>query len=344
MYLRLYPLQAVIGFFFGFNQPQANKWVMRLLPLLQEALRRHQALPERDPARWAGLFQKCQEQLVRLDATQRPIRRPKDPVKQEQCYNGYYKWGRRDENAIKLAILKCGVLPVESSSPFTTKISCSLLFLTLLRGGIFFPWAGQHPGFYGEGFHSMKSKAKRGKCLHCQKLFVPDYRNRGRQKYCSTPECQKAGKHIRQQQWLSKPENRDVFRGSANVERVRTWRQAHPDYWKRSRRHTARTLQDACAEQPAAPQAVPVAPLPDPCPGTLQDVCQAQVPLLVGLIAKFTDSTLQDDIETFARRLIAKGQDILAQPARRLTQGNLVYDDPQTTVAPRAPAASAAAL
>ena len=30
--------------------------------------------------------------------------------------------------------------------------------------------------------------------LHCKLLFVPDYRNRERQKYCSTPACQAASK------------------------------------------------------------------------------------------------------------------------------------------------------
>ena len=56
----------------------------------------------------------------------------------------------------------------------------------------------------------MKSEARRCKCLHCKMLFVPDYRNRGRQKYCSAPECQKASKRARQQRWLSKPGNAEV--------------------------------------------------------------------------------------------------------------------------------------
>ena len=70
----------------------------------------------------------------------------------------------------------------------------------------------------------MKPEARRCKCLHCKKLFVPDYRNRGRQKYCSAPECQQASKRARQQRWLSKPENRDHFRGAENVQRVQEWR------------------------------------------------------------------------------------------------------------------------
>ena len=38
-------------------------------------------------------------------------------------------------------------------------------------------------------FDSMKPHASRCKCLHCKMIFVPDYRNRGRQKYCSGAEC-----------------------------------------------------------------------------------------------------------------------------------------------------------
>ena len=44
----------------------------------------------------------------------------------------------------------------------------------------------------------MKPETRRCKCLHCKMLFVPDYRNRGRQQYCSTPACQAASKRARQ--------------------------------------------------------------------------------------------------------------------------------------------------
>jgi hypothetical protein len=158
-------------------------------------------------------------------------------------------------------------------------------------------------------------------------LFVPDYRNRRRQQYCSTPECQKAGKRARQERWLSQPENRNHFRGPENVQRVQQWRKANPGYWKRSPRKAARTLQDACSEQVIENK--PLAPivLPEPCTGTLQDVCQVQVPLLVGLISNYTDCTLQDDIVLFVRHLIAKGQDILDQPSSKSAKDKTVYDE-----------------
>ena len=189
----------------------------------------------------------------------------------------------------------------------------------------------------------MKPETRRCKCLHCKMLFVPDYRNRGRQKYCSTPECQRVSKRARQARWLSKPENRDHFRGAENVERVRQWRQAHPGYWKRCPRPAVRTLQDACSAQPSVIKGLTPVTLPTACPGTLQDVCQAQAPLLVGLISKFTDCTLQDDIVLFVRRLIAKGQDILDQPSSRSAKENTLYDE-QKDPAPGSIATSAGAV
>jgi hypothetical protein len=174
-------------------------------------------------------------------------------------------------------------------------------------------------------------------------LFVPDYRNRGRQKYCSAPQCQQASKQGRQARWLSKPENRDHFRGAENVQRVQEWRKAHPGYWRRSTRQPARTLQDACSAQLVLKTEVAPAALRKACPSTLQDVCQVQTPLIVGLISKFTDCTLQEDIVLFARRLIAKGQDILDQPSSRSAKGNTLYDK-QKDPAPGSLAASAGAV
>jgi hypothetical protein len=157
-----------------------------------------------------------------------------------------------------------------------------------------------------------------GKCLHCRKLFQADYRNRTRQKYCSAPDCQKASKRASQKRWLCKPENRDYFRDAHHVERVQEWRRAHPGYGKGRRRPPRRALQDSCSTQLLLSQSIINPKMPDsqppPAPA-LQDICQVQTPLLVGLIAQFTDATLQEDIARYTRRLIAKGQDIL-KPSR----------------------------
>ena len=188
----------------------------------------------------------------------------------------------------------------------------------------------------------MKPHAPRCKCLHCKMLFVPDYRNRGRQKYCSTPECQEASKQASQRQWLGQPDNRDYFRGPENVQRVRDWRQAHPGYWKRQSRKAHGTLQETCSKQVPENEALASKPAPQVSRPALQDLCAVQTPLLVGLIAQLTDTVLQEDIVSFTRRLIAKGQDILDQPSRRFTKGT-VYDAKENP-APGMPAASAGAV
>ena len=173
----------------------------------------------------------------------------------------------------------------------------------------------------------MKPEPHRCKCLHCTKLFAPDARNRGRQKYCSDPACRQASKQAGQRRWASQPENRDYFRDPAHVRRVQQWRQAHPGYWKRPPGRPAGTLQETCLAQPPVAVAVAPAPLPEPARPALQDLCRVQTPLLVGLIAQFSDTALQEDIVTFTRRLIAKGQTILDQPSRRFTKGNTNDDD-----------------
>jgi hypothetical protein len=182
----------------------------------------------------------------------------------------------------------------------------------------------------------MKPERHRCKCLHCKEFFTPDYRNRGRQKYCSAPECRAANKREQQRRWLRQPANRDYFRGESNVKRVQDWRKEHPGYWKRRPRRSVRALQDACPPQPVALEGF-ATPLPTASPCALQDVCQAQAPLLVGLIAQFTDSALQDDIVRYARRLVAKGQDILGATPRTPMKGN--YADQKTCAPPRTVAA-----
>ena len=91
MYVRVYPIQEVMGFFFGFNQCQANKWIMRLLPVLRRALEGLAALPVRQPAALEQVLARCQDLRLTLDGVERPIRRPKNPAKQRACYSGRKK-------------------------------------------------------------------------------------------------------------------------------------------------------------------------------------------------------------------------------------------------------------
>jgi hypothetical protein len=149
---------------------------------------------------------------------------------------------------------------------------------------------------------------RRRKCLHCQQLFRPDPHNLRRQRYCSKPQCRRASNAASQRRWLAKAQNRDYFRGAANVERVRAWRAAHPGYWRRPGRQSTSALQEDSLAQPIethgkSPTLADIA---------LQDLLRAQPVVLIGLIANLTGTALQEDIARTTRRFQQLGRDIVA--------------------------------
>ena len=168
------------------------------------------------------------------------------------------------------------------------------------------------------------------KCLCCREIFFADPRNRYHQKFCQKEPCRQASKRASQRRWLAKPENADHFGGPDQVERVRQWRQSHPGYWRTHKRKSAGTLQDVCLGQAADVEGVVEGDPQDLFRRTLQDVCLAQTPLLVGLLSQLVDSALQEDIVGFARRMVARGQDLLDIPSRRSLNQNLPYDTQET--------------
>lgn len=150
-----------------------------------------------------------------------------------------------------------------------------------------------------------------GKCLSCNKLFRADPRNARHQKYCSEPGCRKVSKAASRCAWLAKPENQDYFRGPENVVRVQAWRAAHPQYWRRpvgQRAERPIALQDLCQTQAVET----TGDSQNMSETALQDLFLDQPAVLVGFIAQFTGSALQDDIVRSTRRLVELGQDILA--------------------------------
>ena len=152
------------------------------------------------------------------------------------------------------------------------------------------------------------------KCLFCGTLFEADARNARRQKYCSALACRKASKAASQRVWLAKSENQDYFRGAENVARVRVWRAMHPGYWRGTRGQHAQVPDDAVALQDLCPAQVTES-IDEPHwaqRSALQDLLRDQPAVLVGFIAHFTGSALQDDIARSARRLVELGHDILA--------------------------------
>ena len=136
------------------------------------------------------------------------------------------------------------------------------------------------------------AKRDRCECLNCKELFLPNARNWWHQKFCTKPECRKASKAESQRRWLSKPQNQDYFRNSVNVDHVRQWRQAHPDYWKRPTKAPV-ALQDVLISQVSDNEPVKKTTSLPP----LQDFVASQDPLLLGLIAHLIDSPLQENVE-----------------------------------------------
>lgn len=152
----------------------------------------------------------------------------------------------------------------------------------------------------------MTRSKHRCKCKKCKEFFNPDYRNIIRQNYCKKPECQKASKADSQRRWLNKPENRNYFRGSVNVNRVREWRKKNPGYGCK-KKSAKKPLQEVCRENLILKQEVKS----QTTPKALQEVCRSQHTVLIGIIAQMTGQVLQDDIAVTAGYLEQLGQDIL---------------------------------
>lgn len=149
------------------------------------------------------------------------------------------------------------------------------------------------------------TRVKKRKCKNCHTFFIPDPRNANRQRYCSREQCRKASKKASQRKWLNQPQNQDYFRCPENTRRVQQWREVHPKYWRRS----ASALQDPLIKEPADITKDNV----DFANDVLQDLLSVQPLVLLGLIAHFTDTALQDDIDFTLRRLQQLGRDIAHQ-------------------------------
>ena len=92
VYLKTYPLPAVMAELFDLSQPRVNYWIHRLLPVLRSALDDLGVLPERDPTHFAqaqGASGKAPQLII--DATERRRQRPKNPEKQALSYSGRKK-------------------------------------------------------------------------------------------------------------------------------------------------------------------------------------------------------------------------------------------------------------
>ena len=170
------------------------------------------------------------------------------------------------------------------------------------------------------------------KCCHCKQFFVPDPRQRKRQRYCVTVACRLASKAVSQRRWLARPENHDHFCGPENVQRVQAWRAANPGYAKRARRRAA-ALQEMMKSQPAPAQEA--ATQDDVV--ALQDMWRKQPPVLLGLIAHLTGTALQEDMAVMTRKLFTRGASLLGPNLKK-------YHDRKTSPLSGTRAASPAAF
>ena len=85
-YLKTNPLQEVLAAAFGLRQPHASTWLKLLLPLLEQALGKAKALPERHSERLARAV--ADKQRVLIDGTERPVQRSIDYAVQKEHYSG----------------------------------------------------------------------------------------------------------------------------------------------------------------------------------------------------------------------------------------------------------------
>ncbi len=90
-YVKYYPVQVVQGYFFGMGQAQANEWIHRLTPVLNQALGYECQLPARQTQTAEQVLAACPGLQFIIDGTERPIRRPTNADKQRQYYSGKKK-------------------------------------------------------------------------------------------------------------------------------------------------------------------------------------------------------------------------------------------------------------
>lgn len=157
------------------------------------------------------------------------------------------------------------------------------------------------------------AKVGQRKCMSCGEFFTPNHRSGERQRYCCIADCRRASKAASQAAWLARAPNNDYFSGPVHVARVQAWRAAHPGY-SLGRVRPSRALQDPlppqvpdvieeCANRAQAPQA--------PAAVALQDLLNAESPLLAGLVAHLFQPALQDDMASTTRRLVQLGRDVI---------------------------------
>jgi hypothetical protein len=149
------------------------------------------------------------------------------------------------------------------------------------------------------------------RCAHCGHRFPINPRVGSRHRYCANPACARVSRATARRRWLKKNGGKKYFEGHENTERVRTWRDQHPKYWRRDGRvqRSRRKKFGLSKSLSAALRYV-----------ALQDMIDTHLALKIGIISELTGATLQDTIAKEIRRLMLRGYAILRRiPTREIT-------------------------
>lgn len=100
VFLKAYPLQVLLGEVFELSQPQANHWIHRLLPVLQQALQAMGVRPDRTPHQFSRNVRRRGEPLdLVIDGTERRRQRPKNKAIRDEFYSPHKK-AHTDKNLV----------------------------------------------------------------------------------------------------------------------------------------------------------------------------------------------------------------------------------------------------
>jgi hypothetical protein len=139
-------------------------------------------------------------------------------------------------------------------------------------------------------------------CAHCGHRFNINPRVGHRHRYCAKPDCKRTSRASARKRWLRKNGGRKYFDRLDNTDRVRTWRDQHPRYWRRKSR-VQRTKRNGFVLTKRLSAVLRYV--------ALQDTIDTHLALQIGIISHVSGATLQDTIARELRRLMLRGHAIL---------------------------------
>lgn len=132
IFLKTNPLQEHHAASFGINQPKANLYIHKFIPLLGQTLKRLGELPSRRSGSLEQILQNCEDVL--LDGTERPIQRPTDIEVADEHYSGKKKTHNLKNNLLSLPNLRIVWLSKTYAGKIHDKHICDREVLSLPKG------------------------------------------------------------------------------------------------------------------------------------------------------------------------------------------------------------------